>query len=70
MKTETLSEADLEKADAQAVMDQLIAGKPLDPEIERRVRERAQKITDEVRRTHGLIDDATIDALLHDDEDL
>jgi hypothetical protein len=53
MKTEENSVVSEEAADGQAVMDRLITGKPLDPEVARRVRARAQKITDELRRQHG-----------------
>jgi hypothetical protein len=47
--------ADLE-ADTQAVLEKLTAGKPLDPETYRRIRERADRIRDEVYRKHGVLD--------------
>ena len=47
--------AELE-ADTQAVIDKLMTGKPLDPETHRRIRERADRIRDEVFRKHGLLD--------------
>lgn len=40
-------------ADAQAVIDHLMSGKPLDPETYRRIRERAERITEEIRQKHG-----------------
>jgi hypothetical protein len=41
---------------------------PLDPEVARRVDERAARITEQVRRTHGVIDDEIFQTLLADDE--
>jgi hypothetical protein len=41
------------EADAQAVFDRLVSGRPLDPETYRRVRERAERITEQLRRQHG-----------------
>jgi len=43
-------------ADCEAVVDHVVSGKPLDPEVVRRVRERAAKVTEEIRRTHGVLD--------------
>ena len=40
----------------QAVIDSLTSGKPLDPEIARRVHERAQRIREEIFQQHGLLD--------------
>jgi len=59
----------LERADAEAVYRHAFQGEPLDPEVRRRVRERAARITEEIRRTHGLIDDETFQKLLSDDDD-
>ena len=56
-----------ERADAEAVYRHAFEGKPLDPGVRRRVRERAARITEEIRRTHGLIDDETFQTLLSDD---
>jgi len=67
--TETTDEAALEKADIEAVSRHAFEGEPLDPEVARRVHERAEKITEEIRRRHGEIDDATIDQLFEDDSD-
>ena len=59
----------IERADAEAVYRHAFEGEPLDPEVRRRVRERAARITEEIYRTHGLIDDATFQKLLIDDDD-
>jgi hypothetical protein len=44
------------RADLQAVLDHLRTGKPLDPEIDRRVRERAEKIRRQILEKHGVQD--------------
>jgi hypothetical protein len=69
MSTDTRSAADLEQADADAVMQRFLHGTPLDPEVERRVEERANEITERLRATHGIIDDDTFQALLDSDEE-
>ncbi len=43
-------------ADEEAVIANFLSGKPLDPEVARRVHERAQKIRQEIFRKHGLVD--------------
>jgi hypothetical protein len=43
-------------ADTQAIIEHLTSGRPLDPEIARRIRERAEQIRQEVFRQHGLLD--------------
>jgi hypothetical protein len=43
-------------ADAQAVAECVSTGRPIDPELARRVRARAQRITDELRTKHGVLD--------------
>ena len=58
-----------ELADQEAVMRHAFQGEPLDPEVLRRVDERADRITEEIRRIHGIIDDKTFDELLRDDDD-
>jgi hypothetical protein len=71
MSTETAtndSGVDSEHADTAAVLSAAFAGTPLDPEVARRVDERAARITEQVRRDHGIIDDETFQALLADDE--
>jgi len=56
-------------ADLDAVMKRIIDGTPVDPKISRRIEERADRITEEIRRTRGVMDDARFQALLHDDDD-
>lgn len=68
MSTETKTTDAQEQADSEAVLRQLIDGTPLDPDVARRVEERADRITEEIRRVHGVIDDETFQALLDDDE--
>jgi hypothetical protein len=41
------------QADEVAVTEHLLTGKPLDPEIYRRVRARAEQITAELRQRYG-----------------
>ena len=48
--TESITE---QKADEEAVHEHVLTGKPLDPEVYRRVRARAEKITAELRRQYG-----------------
>ena len=55
-------------ADTEAVLRHAFERAPLDPEVARRVDERAARITEQVRRTHGVIDDETFQTLLADDE--
>ena len=43
-------------ADGEAIVEAVLAGKKPDPLIARRVRERAAKITEEIRRKHGVLD--------------
>jgi hypothetical protein len=51
MKTaETITE---QQADEEAVNEHVLTGKALDPEVYRRVRARAEKITAELRRKYG-----------------
>ena len=56
-------------ADLDAVMKRIIDGTPVDSETSRRIEERADRITEEILRTHGVMDDARFQALLHDDDD-
>jgi hypothetical protein len=63
-------EAELRKADREIVMRHVLEGAPIDPEVARRVRARAERVTEELYRTHGLLDNDTIHNLLRgDDED-
>ena len=43
-------------ADGNALIESLTTGKPLDPQIARRIRARAEAITKRIRRDHGLVD--------------
>jgi hypothetical protein len=43
-------------ADSDAVIAHVLSRKPLDPEVYRRVRERSERITEEVRQEHGILD--------------
>ncbi len=61
--------ASREQADAEAVLRHAFHGEPLDPEVSRRVRERAAKVTEAIYRTHGLIEQETICALFRDDDE-
>jgi hypothetical protein len=56
-------------ADAEAVLRHAFHGEPLDPEVSRRVHERAVRVTEEVYRLHGEIDTETISALFRDEEE-
>lgn len=42
--------------DLQTVLEHLSTGTPLDPELKRRVRERAGKIRQEIRNRHGVVE--------------
>lgn len=71
MDTETTTTdpfADSEHADTEAVLKNAFEGTTLDPEVARRIDERAAQITEQVRRNHGVIDDETFQTLLADDE--
>lgn len=56
-------------ADLDAVMKRIIDGTPVDPETSRRIEERADRITEEIRRTRGVMNDARFQALLRDDDE-
>jgi hypothetical protein len=43
-------------ADAQAVLDHVVAGTPLEPELARRVQERTEAIRQQILATHGVQD--------------
>jgi hypothetical protein len=53
-------------ADLDAVMKRIIDGSPVDPETSRRIEERADCITEELRRKYGQVD---VDKLLQDARD-
>ena len=56
-------------ADLDAVMKRIVDGTPVDAETSRRIEERADRITDEICRTRGVMSDDRFQALLHDDDD-
>jgi hypothetical protein len=64
MSTNTQTNVD---EDAEAVLQHAFQRKPLDPDVARRVRERAAEITERIRRTKGVIDDATFESLLEEE---
>jgi len=55
-------------ADLDAVMKRISEGAAVDPETSRRIEERAERITAEIRRTRGIMDDHRFQALIHDDD--
>jgi hypothetical protein len=56
MKTSTSMDRNEEQEEQQAVLDKVLHGKPIPPDIAQRIRAKAQRITDELRRQHGLLD--------------
>jgi hypothetical protein len=53
MSTDTRPSID---PDTEAILERMTTGKPLDPDVYRRIREEGAKITEEVRRKHGVLD--------------
>ena len=51
-----MKKSDTTEADNQAVLDHFATGEPLDPAVAKRVRERGQRIREEVYKKHGLLD--------------
>jgi hypothetical protein len=43
-------------ADLDAVMKRISTGEPVDPQVSRRIRARAERITEEIRQKHGELD--------------
>ena len=66
--TDTALTGPQEQADAEAVLRHAFHGEPLDPDVADRVRKRAARVTDQIRRVHGVIDDETFQALISDDD--
>jgi hypothetical protein len=56
-------------ADLDAVLKRISDGAAIDPETARRIEQRADRITEEIRRTRGVMNDDRFQALLHDDDD-
>ncbi len=44
------------KAAIQTIADQVALGKPLDPELVRRIQQESQHIQDDLREKHGILD--------------
>jgi hypothetical protein len=42
-------------ADAQAIIEHALTGKPLDPAVARRLRERSERATEELRLRYGTL---------------
>jgi hypothetical protein len=42
--------------DTQAILERIMTGKPLDPDTYRRVWERGECLTEQIRRDHGTVD--------------
>jgi hypothetical protein len=55
-------------ADLNDVMRRIVEGVAVDPETSRRIEERADRITEEIRRTRGIMKDDRFQALLRDDD--
>jgi hypothetical protein len=53
--------------DFESVARHAFNREPLDPEVARRVQDRAAHVTEKLRLTHGVIDDATFESLLEDE---
>lgn len=71
MNIETIAnDLDLqEHADAEAVLRHAFEGQSLDPAVAQRVHGRAARITAEILRVRGLIDDDAFHDLLRDDDE-
>ena len=69
VETKTTGTDPQERADFEAVLRHAFHGEPLDPEVARRVHERAARVTEEIYRLHGEIDTETISALFRDDDE-
>lgn len=53
MSTDTRTSVD---PDTEALMERILHGKPLDPDVYRRIQERGSKITEEIRREFGTVE--------------
>jgi hypothetical protein len=56
MKTQNLPAMESPEADAQAVLDHVVSGTPIDPTLAKRVRERAEAIRRQILASHGVQD--------------
>jgi hypothetical protein len=71
MAEQALTTDDLDQLPADEELDRLqrtTVQYYLHPEVARRVDERANRITEQVRQTHGVINDETFQSLIADDE--
>jgi hypothetical protein len=58
MSTETKHIANIPleiTSDCNEVIEHVLSRKPLDPEVYRRVRERSERVTEEIRGKHGIL---------------
>ena len=51
---ETLDVTPEDEEATRAIIEKLITGKPLDPRIERRIREQGERIAQEILQKHGV----------------
>ncbi len=42
--------------DTEAILERMATGKPIDPDVYRRIRAEGAKITEEIRRKQGILD--------------
>jgi hypothetical protein len=49
---------DISSSDVEAVYAAIVARKLLDPEVKKRVHQRAEAVRDEIRRKHGILNAA------------
>ena len=62
-----VDDAALHEADTAAVLEHLASAKPIAPAVVERVRARAEQLTAEIQRNHGLVDDNAFQSLLDDE---
>jgi hypothetical protein len=53
--------------DFESVARHAFNREPLDPEVARRVQERAAHVTEKLRLAHGIVDDAAFESLMEDE---
>jgi hypothetical protein len=63
----TTSSAECHSPDIAAILEQLTAGRPLDPALVERVRAQAAQITAGIIRDRGFVDDETFQSLLDEE---
>jgi hypothetical protein len=67
---ETKSDIDLQElADHEAAERYFIEGKPFPPDLARRIQERANRSSAEIRQMHGLFDGEFLNQLVRDARD-